>query len=95
MHVDNFAIIALFSMCNWGLSPFVLFYWDAVNASLMTTALKGSVQVLVHDLASHVGVDETTGHDKYVGIIVLTDKVCNLRYPAESGADALMLVQGH
>ena len=61
----------------------------------MTTALEGGVQILVHDLAGHVVVDETTGHYKYVGIIVLTDKVSNLRYPAESGADALMLVESH
>ena len=70
-------------------------YRDAVNAELMATALKGGVQILVHDLAGHIGIDETAGHYQYVGIIVLADKMSNLRYPAESGADALMLVQGH
>lgn len=68
---------------------------DAVHASLMATALKGGVQVLVHYLAGHVGVDETAGHDQDVSIIVLTDKVSYLGDPAQSGADALMLVQGH
>ena len=68
---------------------------DAVHASLMTTSLKGGVQVLVHYLAGHVGVDETAGHYQDVGIVVLTDKVGNLRNPAQAGADALMLVQGH
>ena len=61
----------------------------------MTTALEGGVQVLIHDLAGHVSVYETAGHDQYVGIIVLTDKVCNLRDLAQAGADALMLVQSH
>ena len=32
---------------------------DAVHASLMATALEGGIQVLVHDLAGHVGIDET------------------------------------
>ena len=61
----------------------------------MATALKGGVQILVHDLAGHVVVYETAGHYKNVGVIVLTDKVSNLGDPAESGADALMLVEGH
>ena len=68
---------------------------DAVNTSLMATALKGGVQVLVHYLAGHVGVDETAGHYQDVGIVVLTDKVGYLRNPAQAGADALMLVQSH
>ena len=54
----------------------------AVNASLMATALKGGVQVLVHYLAGHVGVDETAGHYQDVSIVVLTDKVGNLGDPA-------------
>ena len=61
----------------------------------MATALKGGVQILVHYLAGHVCVDETARHDKHVGIIVLTDKVSYLGDPAQAGADALMLVQGH
>jgi len=61
----------------------------------MTTALKGGVQILVHYLAGHVGVDETAGHYQDVGIVVLTDKMGYLWDPAQSGADALMLVQGH
>ena len=68
---------------------------DAVHASLMTTALEGGVQVLVHDLAGHVGIDETAGHYQDVGIVVLTDKVGNLGNPAQAGADTLMLVQSH
>ena len=61
----------------------------------MTTALEGGVQVLVHNLAGHVGIDKTAGHYQDVGIVVLTDKVSYLRDPAQSGADTLMLVQGH
>ena len=52
-----------------------LLYGNAVNASLMATALEGGGQVLVHDLAGHIVVDETAGHYQDVGIIVLTDKV--------------------
>ena len=61
----------------------------------MTTALEGGVQILVHDLAGHIGINETAGHDKYVGIIMLADEVSYLGNPAESGADTLMLVQSH
>ena len=68
---------------------------NAVNASLVTTALKGGVQVLVHDLAGHVVVYETAGHYKNIGIIVLTYEMSDLGDPAESSTDALMLVQSH
>ena len=32
LHVDSFAIVAYFSMCNWGLSPFVLLLGTVVVA---------------------------------------------------------------
>ena len=89
-----------FTGCSWKSSWCVqletcLLYGNAVNAGLVATSFEGGGQVLVHDLAGHIVVDETAGHYKYVGIIVLTDEVSNLGDPAESGADTLMLVQSH
>lgn len=68
---------------------------NAVNTKLMTAAFKLGIQIFIHDFAGHVIVNETSRHDKTVGVIVLTDKVCYLRNPAQTGPDALMLVQGH
>ena len=61
----------------------------------MATAFEGGCEELIHDLACHVVVDETTGHHKHVGIVVLTDEVGDLGNPAQSGAHLLVLVQRH
>ena len=61
----------------------------------MAAALKLCVEELVHDLARHVVVDETAWHHQYVGIVVLTDQVSDLGYPAKAGANALVLVERH
>ena len=61
----------------------------------MATAFKLRGEILIHDFASHVFVDEATRHDKDVGIVVLTDQMGNLWNPAEAGANRLMLVQRH
>jgi hypothetical protein len=60
----------------------------------MATALEGCSKELIHDLASHVVVDETTWHHKNVSIVMLTDKMCNLRNPAQAGTHLLVLVKG-
>jgi hypothetical protein len=72
----------------------LLLNWDFVHTLLMATALEGGCEELIHNLTSHVVVDETTWHHKNVSIVVLTDKMCNLRNPAQSGTHLLMLVQG-
>ena len=60
----------------------------------MAAAFEGSSEELVHNLARHVVVDETTRHHKYVGIVVLTDEVGDLGNPAQTGSHLLVLVQG-
>jgi hypothetical protein len=59
----------------------------------MASAFEGSGKELVHNLASHVVVDETTRHDEYVGVVVLTDEMGNLRNPTQTGTHLLVLVQ--
>ena len=72
----------------------LLLYGNLINSLLMASAFEGSRKELVHNLASHIVVDETTWHYQYVGIVVLTDEMCNLGNPAQSGAHLLVLVQG-
>mgnify|MGYP003312600021 CR=1 FL=1 len=61
----------------------------------MASAFKVGGKELVEDAACHVVVDEAARHHQHIGIVVLTDEVGNLGLPAESGTDALMLVEGH
>lgn len=67
----------------------------SVDAWYMSAALKLSVEELVHDGARSLIVDKPAGHHKHIGVVVLTDEVRNLRYPAETGPHFLMLVQRH
>ena len=67
---------------------------NLIHALLMATAFEGCSKELVHNLTSHIVVDETTGHYQNVGIVVLTDEMCNLRNPAQTGTNLLVLVQG-
>ena len=60
----------------------------------MAAAFEGCSKELIHNLTRHVVVDETTWHNQYVSIVMLTDKMCNLRNPAQSCAHLLVLVQG-
>ena len=73
----------------------IISYWYLVDTLLMATTFKLGGEVLVHNLASHLLIDEATRHHQHVSIVVLTNQVSNLRNPAQSGADALMLVQRH
>ena len=72
----------------------LLLYGNLINSLLMASAFEGSSKEFIHNLASHVVVDETAWHYQYVGIVVLTDEMCNLRNPAQTGAHLLVLVQG-
>ena len=71
----------------------LLLYRDFIHSLLMASAFEGSRKELVHNLASHIVVDETTWHYQYVGIIVLTDEMSNLRNPTQTGTNLLVLVQ--
>ena len=68
---------------------------NLIDAALMTTALEGNCEELVHDGTGSVVIDETTGHHEHVGIIVLTNQLANLRIPAHTGTNALVLVECH
>ena len=48
---------------------------DFIYALLMATAFEGCSKELVHNLTSHVVVDETTRHHEHVSIVVLTDEI--------------------
>ena len=61
----------------------------------MASTLELGGEVLVHDGAGSLLRDETAWHHQHIGIIVLTDEMGNLRNPAETCADALMLVERH
>ena len=71
----------------------LLLYGNLINSLLMASAFEGSRKELVHNLASHIVVDETTWHYQYVGIIVLADEMSNLRNPTQTGTNLLVLVQ--
>jgi hypothetical protein len=61
----------------------------------MATAFEGGCEELIHDLTSHVVVNETTWHHQDVSIVVLTDEVGYLRYPTEACTYLLVLVERH
>ena len=70
-------------------------YRNLFYATLMATAFERNREEFVHDGTGRVVVDETTGHHEHVGIVVLTDELADFRAPANSGTNALMLVERH
>ena len=62
---------------------------------LVTSTFKVGREELFHNGRCGGGINEASRHNKYVGIIVLTDEMSNLGYPTESGAYALVLVERH
>lgn len=59
----------------------------------MTTALKGGVDECVDTLQSHGGLDKTRRQDDDISIVVRTREGSQLGLPAQSSADALVLVE--
>ena len=59
----------------------------------MTTTLEIGREELFNDCHSLVVRDEACGQYHYVGVVVLTDKTRYLGVPAETSADALMLIE--
>ena len=68
---------------------------NLINTLLMASTFKLGGEVLVHDGTGRLLIDEASWHHQYVGIVVLTDQVGNLRNPAETCTDALVLVECH
>nr|AFN57664.1 hypothetical protein [uncultured bacterium r_02] len=61
----------------------------------MAAAFKFGGEVLVHDGTGGFFGNEATWHHQHIGVVVLTDQMGNLRYPAETGTDALVFVERH
>ena len=61
----------------------------------MAAAFELGRKVLVHDGASSLLRDEASRHYQHVSIVVLTNQVGNLRNPAKTGTDTLVLVKRH
>ena len=66
---------------------------NLVHAFLVATAFETRGKELIHNLACHVVVDKTTWHYQHISIVMLTDKMCNLWYPAKACTYLLVLVQ--
>src|SRR5574344_1587601 len=85
----------LFQSSAFYLVWFYLFYRNFVYTALVASTLKICGEIFIHNLFCHIIVYESSRHDKYVGIVVLTCKVSYLRYPAKCCTYALMLVERH
>lgn len=66
-----------------------------VNPCLMTSAFKVGRKEFRHNLVGSGFIDETSRHDQYVGIIVLTGQMGDFRNPAKCRTDTLVFVQRH
>ncbi len=84
----------LYAVLSYG-QCLLFFYRYFVDTLLMASALELGGEELVHDTCCHVRIDEAAGHHEHVGVVVLTDEVCNLGNPAEACANGLMLVERH
>ena len=82
-------------MCLFSSYCLTLLTGDVLNALLMATSCKLSVEEFVETLTAYVFADESAREDNDVGVVVLTDEVGNLWLPNKTGTDALMLVEGH
>ena len=61
----------------------------------MAAAFELGGEILVHDGTSGILIDKASGHHQHVGIVVLTNEMCYLRNPAQTGTDRLVLVERH
>ena len=61
----------------------------------MSSAFEGGVEKCFDAASGFVGMNETTGHDEHVGVVVLTGESGYFFHPYESGTNALVLVQSH
>ena len=61
----------------------------------MASAFERGVEEGVDNSEGGHGVDKAGGHDKNIGVVMLTRQSGYFLVPAESGADALMFVESH
>ena len=72
-----------------------LFYGNLLYTLQVASCFECRLEEFVHDFFSRLVVDESSGHYEDVGIIVLTNHVCNFGNPCQTGAHTLVLVQRH
>ena len=65
------------------------------DTTLVATAFEWCCQEGIDDLHGEIRVDETGGEHQYIGVVVGTGKAGEFNGPADGGAYALMLVEGH
>ena len=68
---------------------------NLIDAALVAAAFEFGGEELIHDFAGHVFIDEAAGHHEHIGVVVLADEVGNFGNPAETGTNALVLVERH
>ena len=78
-----------------GKDPLFLSHWNLIDTCLMATTLKRSGEELIEAGSGGGFVDEASGEDDDIGIVMLTDEVGYLGPPHQAGTHALMLVQRH
>lgn len=61
----------------------------------MAAALESCIEENINTLQSDFRTNETCRKHKHVSVIMSTRQAGNLRLPAQSGTDALMLIQSH
>ena len=70
-------------------------YGHLLDAVLVASAFELRREVGVEHRHGLVVGDEAGREDDNVGVVVTADERCDLRFPRQSGADALMFVEGH
>lgn len=78
-----------------GLFSSAALYGNLLDAALVAATLERRVQESVENLDGRLGGDETRREDQHVGIIVGAGQARQLRRPAQSRTDTLMLVERH
>ena len=68
-------------------------YRYLLNTTLVATTLECCLEELVHNGGGCLVVDETTWHNQYVCIVVLTAEMSYLWYPSQTGTNTLVLVE--
>ena len=68
---------------------------DLFDPALVTSSRESGLEPDLDDILGHPVGYEPCRHDEDIGVVVLLYELSYLRIPGESGADALMMVEGH